>query len=183
MRTRSGPRAHSATDLHMSLATTTDTPRRARPRLRLLRNDCPRTGGPGMEPGDGMGPGSNMESGLGMETAVRSPSGQSPVGDMCSPEDIRSVLVAGADSHARSRMLAQLRDMLPDDTRFVEAGETWEVVARASDSRMVVLTGDLGDLTAPGLMRVLSRRHPLLPVVALRSAVGAASPCLDAASL
>jgi hypothetical protein len=130
----------------MSMIATTDTPRRARPRLRLLRDDCA----------------TGAEKSSCTKTAALTH-------EASTPEDLRSVLVAGADSSARSRMLAQLRDMLPIGTRFAEAGETWEVVARASESRMVVLTGDLGDLTAPGLMRVLSRRHPLLPVVALRS--------------
>lgn len=79
----------------------------------------------------------------------------------------RTVLVAGAQPGARAKMLRQLRELLPDDTPFVEACETWEVVAQASSSRLVVLTGDLGDLSARGLMRVLSRRHPLLPVIAV----------------
>lgn len=143
---------------------TTDPPRRARPRLRLLRNDCPSAG---------------------RTTAEHAPKALAHAEAVATPEDLGSVLVAGADSGARSRMLAQLRGMLPDGTQFVEAGETWEVVARAFDSRMVVLTGDLGDLTAPALMRVLSRRHPLLPVVALHvtAAEDAAVRCLDTASL
>jgi hypothetical protein len=81
-------------------------------------------------------------------------------------------------------MLQQLRGLLPDGTPFVEARETWEVVAQAPDSQMVVLTGDLGDLSARGLMRVLSRRHPLLPVIALGGCTGgAAAPELGVASL
>jgi hypothetical protein len=145
----------------MSATATTDTPRCGRPRLRLLRNDWPKT-----------------------SRAIAEPKHESSE-SISASEELRSVLVAGGDSCARSHMLAQLRGMLPRGTRFVEAGETWEVVARASNSHMVVLTGDLGDLTAPGLMRVLSRRHPLLPVVALRGGAvnGAAAPCLHDASL
>jgi hypothetical protein len=152
--------------LPMSLTITSDTQRRAGPRLRLLSNDAGRT---------------TAESTTTESTTAESTSGASTRPEhVGTPEDIRSVLVAGADSCARSRMLAQLRGVLPDGTQFVEAGETWEVVARASDSRMVVLTGDLGDLTAPGLMRVLSRRHPLLPVVALHNdaAVDARQPAV-----
>lgn len=77
------------------------------------------------------------------------------------------VLVVGARRAARAKMLRQLRELLPEDTPFVEARETWEVVAQAPSSRLVVLTGDLSDLSARGLMRVLSRRHPLLPVIAV----------------
>jgi hypothetical protein len=80
------------------------------------------------------------------------------------------VLVAGADAPARSRMLAELRSLLPPDTRFVEAGETWEVVARAAGSRMVVLAGDLGEMSCASLLRLLARRNPQLPVLAVGGA-------------
>lgn len=96
----------------------------------------------------------------------------------------RTVLVAGAQPTARAKMLRQLRELLPDGTPFVEACETWEVVAQASSSRLVVLTGDLGDLSARGLMRVLSRRHPLLPVIAVGGCTDeAAAHQVGAASL
>ena len=77
------------------------------------------------------------------------------------------VLVAGVDAGTRSRMLDELRDLLPAGTRFLEAGETWEVIARASTSNMVVLAGDLGDISPDSLMRLLGRRHPTLPVLAV----------------
>jgi hypothetical protein len=82
------------------------------------------------------------------------------------------VLVAGADAPARSRMLAELRSLLPPGTRFVEAGETWEVVARAAGSRMVVLAGDLGEVSCASLLRLLARRNPELPVLAVGGADG-----------
>jgi hypothetical protein len=78
-----------------------------------------------------------------------------------------SVLVAGADPAARRRMLAELRSLLPAGTDFREAGETWEVVARACDSRMIVLAGDLGDTSTSALLRLLARRNPALPVLAV----------------
>jgi hypothetical protein len=87
-----------------------------------------------------------------------------------------SVLVAGADASRRASMLGELRGLLPDGTPFVEARETWQALARAPESRMVVLTGDLEDISAQGLMRVLSRRHPLLPVIALGDGRRAAAP-------
>jgi hypothetical protein len=115
------------------------------------------------------------------ERAPRLPEWTGPPEDA---KDCASVLIAGADALARAKMLRQLRGLLPDGTPFVEARETWEVVAKASASRMVVLTGDLGDLSARGLMRVLSRRHPLLPVIALAGcAEDAPASELGAASL
>jgi hypothetical protein len=77
------------------------------------------------------------------------------------------VLVAGADAPTRARMLAELRSVLPAGTQFVEACETWEVVARAPESRMVVLAGDLADTSSASLLRLLARRNPTLPVLAV----------------
>jgi hypothetical protein len=94
------------------------------------------------------------------------------------PHDARRdehVLVAGADATARARMLAELRSLLPPGTRFMEASETWELVARAAGSSMVVLTGDLGGAPAATLLRLLSRRNPALPVLAVGQRVRAES--------
>lgn len=77
------------------------------------------------------------------------------------------VLVAGSDASTRARMLAELRSVLPRGTRFIEASETWEVVARAPGSRMVVLAGDLGEASCSSLLRLLARRNPTLPVLAV----------------
>jgi hypothetical protein len=85
-------------------------------------------------------------------------------------QDGDHVLVAGADASARSCMLAELRSLLPPGTRFVEASETWEVVARAAGSRMVVLAGDLGEASSASLLRLLARRNPQLPVLAVGGA-------------
>lgn len=84
------------------------------------------------------------------------------------PGDERAhVLVAGGLASTRSRMLAELRNLLPESTRYLEARETWEVLARAPSSQMVVLTDDLGDVSAGSLVRLLGRRHPTLPVLAV----------------
>lgn len=80
---------------------------------------------------------------------------------------VAQVLVAGADTQARKRMLDELRDLLPSGTRFAQASETWEVIAGAPASSMVVLAGDLRDIPGGALMRLLGRRHPALPVLAV----------------
>ncbi|HEY8303930.1 MAG TPA: hypothetical protein VIG42_04990 [Solirubrobacteraceae bacterium] len=77
------------------------------------------------------------------------------------------VLVAGSDTATRSKMREELLDLLPGGTHFAEARETWEVIARAPASSMVVLAGDLGDVSAESVMRLLGRRHPTLPVLAV----------------
>jgi hypothetical protein len=93
------------------------------------------------------------------------------------------VLVAGADAHTRSSMLGELRNLLPTNTRFLEACETWEVLACAANSRMVVLTDDFGDVSTKSLVRLLGRRHPALPVLAVGGRAHASPPTgVDAAS-
>jgi DNA-binding NtrC family response regulator len=77
------------------------------------------------------------------------------------------VLVVAADASERSRMLAELRNVLPAGTVFVEAEETWRVLARAAASHMVVLVDDLPDISSKALVRLLARRQPTLPVLAL----------------
>jgi hypothetical protein len=69
-------------------------------------------------------------------------------------------------------MLDELRGLLPSSTKFLEACEAWEVLACAAGSRMVVLTGDLEDLSSGSLVRLLARRHPLLPVLAVGERTG-----------
>jgi len=94
------------------------------------------------------------------------------------------VLVAGADAACRSAMLGELRNMLPESTRFVEAHEIWELLARAATSRMVVLTDDIGDISSASLVRLLGRRHPGLPVLAVEPrAPAGTSHDIGAASL
>jgi hypothetical protein len=78
-----------------------------------------------------------------------------------------NVLVAGADASGRRRMIQEMRGLLPEGASFVEAGETWQVLGLAAQSRMVIVVGDVGEVSARGLVNVLGRRHPMLPVIAL----------------
>lgn len=147
----------------MSQTVTTNTARRSRPRLRLLHDD--------------------RERPLPRE-AQDAHTECTPTAGSPAVRGEATVLIAGAQPAARAKMRRQLCELLPDGTPFVEACETWEVVAQASSSRLVVLAGDLDDLSARGLMRVLSRRHPLLPVIAVGGSTDdAASPQAGAASL
>ncbi|HSZ70637.1 MAG TPA: hypothetical protein VK756_09765 [Solirubrobacteraceae bacterium] len=77
------------------------------------------------------------------------------------------ILVAGADPARRAAVLADLSEALPADTQFGEAGAAWEVLEQAPSSGVVMLAGDLAEVTAESLMHVLGHRHPSLPVVAL----------------
>jgi CheY-like chemotaxis protein len=132
----------------MSSATSIDLPPRSRPSLRLV-------GSVGADRHSRRVRAEELAA-----AAPRTPLGQEPGGTA-------SVLVVGDDPERRAEMLSELRGLLPEGTPFEEAAETWQTIARAAGTRMVVLTGDLGDISAQGLMRVLSRRYPLLPVIAI----------------
>jgi hypothetical protein len=78
------------------------------------------------------------------------------------------ILVAGADAQQRAAVLQDLSESLPAaSTQLGEAGAVWEVLEQAPSSSVVMLAGDLGEVSAESLMEVLGRRHPSLPVVAL----------------
>lgn len=77
------------------------------------------------------------------------------------------VLIAGADPIRRAALLDELSRSMPSDTPFTEASAISEVLERASDSRMVVLSGDLDDASAETLVRLLGHRHPRLPIVSI----------------
>lgn len=82
------------------------------------------------------------------------------------------ILVAGADSEQRAAVLRELSEALPSDTQFGEARAAWEVLEQAPSSGVVMLAGDLTEVTAESLMHVLGHRHPSLPVVALGVVAG-----------
>jgi CBS domain-containing protein len=82
-------------------------------------------------------------------------------------EERRRILVVGADAVRRATLRKELTAALPSNTMFEEAGEVWEVLEHAPSSGVVMLTGDLQDVTAESLMNLLGNRHPRLPVVTL----------------
>jgi len=77
------------------------------------------------------------------------------------------ILVAGADPEQRAAVLHDLNEALPADTQIGEAGAVSEVLEQAPSSSVVMLAGDLGEVSAESLMHVLGSRHPSLPVIAL----------------
>jgi hypothetical protein len=79
----------------------------------------------------------------------------------------RPVLLAGGDPAAREAVLRDLSRSLSPGTVVEQVGAVWEVLARAGDSRAVILSGELGDLSAEALRQKLAHRHPGLPVISL----------------
>jgi hypothetical protein len=91
----------------------------------------------------------------------------------------RAVLVAGGDAFRRAAIREELRERLAPDTSFDEASVLSEVLNSAATSRMVVLAGDLEDVSAKSLMHMVSHRYPDLPVMRL----DVATPGADALAL
>jgi hypothetical protein len=79
------------------------------------------------------------------------------------------VLIAGDDATRRDAMVDELARTMAPGTRFTHAAASWEVLALAGSSSMVVLSGELGKTSGESLMRMLSHRYPALPVVALNA--------------
>jgi hypothetical protein len=86
---------------------------------------------------------------------------------------VAAILLAGADEHARATLRAELATTLPSRTRWVEADDVAGVLERAAHSRMAILAGDLDDVDAESLMRLLGRRHPELPVICVAASMPA----------
>lgn len=102
-----------------------------------------------------------------VETAVPEPHPARSATERAAAQDRSRILVAAADPQQRAAVLRELSEALPEDTKFGEAGAAWEVLEQASSSGVVMLAGDLAEVTAESLMNVLGHRHPSLPVVAL----------------
>ncbi len=79
----------------------------------------------------------------------------------------RSILLAGGDAEDRKAVLEDLRRTMPGGTTFRQAGALWEMLARAAESSMVVLSGELDEVSAESLMHMLAHRDPTLPVVSV----------------
>lgn len=82
----------------------------------------------------------------------------------------RPVLLAGGDAAAREDVRRDLARSMSPGTVIEQVGAVWEVLARAADSSLVILSGGLEQLSAESLMQMLAHRHPGLPVVSLDSA-------------
>ncbi|HEY2181754.1 MAG TPA: hypothetical protein VGH09_08805 [Solirubrobacteraceae bacterium] len=78
---------------------------------------------------------------------------------------IKPVLLAGGGSAARDSIRRDLAQTMPTATEFEQVGALWEVLARAPESSMVILGGELDDVPAESVMQMLAHRHPALPVV------------------
>jgi hypothetical protein len=83
----------------------------------------------------------------------------------------RPVLLAGGDAAAREDVRRDLARSMSPGTVIEQVGAVWEVLARAADSSLVILSGGLEQVSAESLMQMLAHRHPGLPVVSLDSAV------------
>ncbi|HEY7933765.1 MAG TPA: hypothetical protein VID48_08070 [Solirubrobacteraceae bacterium] len=77
------------------------------------------------------------------------------------------VLLAGADVTLRTALRRELSLTLSPGTVFIEANEAWEVLQQAPASRIVMLTGDLREVSAESITRLLGRHYPSLPVLTL----------------
>jgi len=87
------------------------------------------------------------------------------------------VLLAGGDDDARADVLADLARTMPSSTIFEQAGAIWELLVRAPECSMVILSGELEEIPAASLMRMLVHRSPEVPVVCLDAAQSAYSAC------
>jgi hypothetical protein len=86
----------------------------------------------------------------------------------------RSILLAGGEAGDREAVLSDLRRTMPGGTVIRQAGALWEVLARAAESSMVVLSGELDEVPAESLMHMLAHRNPALPVVSVDATACAA---------
>src|SRR5437588_3029354 len=77
-------------------------------------------------------------------------------------ENASPIVVAGSDTPRRAALLTDLVETLPVGTVFEELGTVAQVLERAPDSRMVILSGGLEDISGKALMRILGQRHPTL---------------------
>lgn len=80
------------------------------------------------------------------------------------------VLLAGGDASARMAVLRDLATTMPPSTTFEQAGAIWEVLVRAPQCSMVILSGDLDEIPTEAVMQMLMRRSPEVPVVCLDAA-------------
>jgi hypothetical protein len=80
-----------------------------------------------------------------------------------------AVLIAGGDADRRVAVAGELRKRLSAETSFAEATALWEVLNVAATSGLVVLAGDLDDVSAKSLMHMIGHRYPDLAVISLEA--------------
>ena len=79
------------------------------------------------------------------------------------------VLIVGPDGDRRATILDELAQTLPASIGFEETDSVCEALELAPTSRMAIVTGDVGEVSADSLMHMLAQRHPTLPVMILDS--------------
>ncbi|HLB20556.1 MAG TPA: hypothetical protein VK605_00480 [Solirubrobacteraceae bacterium] len=79
----------------------------------------------------------------------------------------KPILLAGGDSGARAAVQHDLAKTMPRSTKFELAGALWEVLVRAPEASMVILSGELEEISAESVMQMLAHRHPGLAVVSI----------------
>ncbi len=79
------------------------------------------------------------------------------------------VLIIGPDAHRRARVLDELAKAFPVNIGFEETDSVCDALELAPCSRMAIVTGDVGEISAESLMHMLAQRHPTLPVMILDS--------------
>jgi hypothetical protein len=94
---------------------------------------------------------------------------------VASASQAQPILLAGGDQSARSSVLHDLARSMPPSTSFEQASAIWEVLARAPQSKLVILSGALEGIPAQALMQMLGHRHPEVPVVCIDDASSAAA--------
>jgi hypothetical protein len=79
------------------------------------------------------------------------------------------ILIIGPDAGRRATILGELARTLPESIGFQETDSVCEALELAPTSRMAIVTGDVGEVSAETLMHMLAQRHPTLPVMILDS--------------
>jgi hypothetical protein len=79
------------------------------------------------------------------------------------------ILIVGPDADRRATVLDELAQTLPESIGFEETNSVCEALELAPTSRMAIVTGDVGEVSAESLMHMLAQRHPTLPVMILDS--------------
>jgi hypothetical protein len=98
-----------------------------------------------------------------------------PSTPVASAAQAQPILLAGGDRPARTSVLRDLARSMPPSTSVEQAEAIWEVLARAPQSKLVILSGALEGIPAQAVMQMLGHRHPEVPVVCIDDASSAVS--------